>query len=209
MNKKATIATLLIVSMSVLYPYRVLAQEQQVTLPSFPNCKNPQGSIKVTYSEGTHGIPGNSSIFVGSDSVYTLTTDTTLQCFCPVQGDNGIQTNWWKVSELSIDQIESLVALGWVYIPNGAEWGLDEEPYLAFNISYDCKDEDKKKDKKHHHDDNDEDDDKRIGGILGATGTGGQILGLAATGSTTTVLLPLISGTIALGISYAILKKNN
>ena len=78
-----------------------------VTIPSFPVCTSPQGDIKVSYSEGTHGIVGSTETYTGRDAVYTLSQDTLTQCFCSTDG-NGIQTNWWNAFSLSEDQVNTL-----------------------------------------------------------------------------------------------------
>lgn len=106
-----------------------------VTIPTFPVCSNPGGTLKSQYSDGNHGIAGRTDEYTGSDSVYTLTDSTHLQCFCSDTGE-GIQTNWWKVSSLTEDEIKVLKNEGWVYIPNGALWGYVNEPYMAKNIEY-------------------------------------------------------------------------
>lgn len=108
-----------------------------VTMPTFPTCLNPQGSLAVKYTEGTHGVPGDETSYTGYDAVYTLTEDTVMQCMCPESG-NGIQTNWWRTPHLDQEEIDSLVQQGWINIPNGSAWGLEDDPYLAKNSSYSC-----------------------------------------------------------------------
>ncbi|MEK9200756.1 MAG: fibronectin type III domain-containing protein [Patescibacteria group bacterium] len=108
----------------------------QITVPSFPGCPNPGGQLKATYETGNHGIPGVGE-FPGRDSVYTLSDTILVQCFCSPAGA-GTQTNWWKVSSLTDDQVASLRAEGWIFIPTGADWGLEDLPYLAKNISFNC-----------------------------------------------------------------------
>ena len=110
---------------------------QAVEAPSFPSCASPRGEVRVQYSDGTHGIVGSTSTYVGSDAVYTVTDDTILQCFCSVDG-TGIQTNWWKASSLSDEQVNVLKSEGWFYVPAGNLWGLEEAPYVAKNSSYSC-----------------------------------------------------------------------
>ncbi len=107
-----------------------------VTISTFPSCLNPQGEVKVV-NEGTHGIPGDPNAYTGHDVVYYLTEDTVLQCLCPENG-KGIQTNWWRVPHLAQQEIDSLVQQGWIYIPNGTAWGLEDDPYLAQNIPFSC-----------------------------------------------------------------------
>lgn len=129
-----------------------------VTPPTFPDCTSPQGDLKVYYESGDHGIPGDTNIYQGSDSVYRLDDITLIQCFCAVDG-NGIQTNWWKLSSLSQEEIDILKRQGWVYIPSGSLWGLDDAPYLTISENYLCK---------------------------GGVGRG-QILGLATTGNLSSI----------------------
>lgn len=130
-----------------------------VTTPSFPSCLSPQGTKKVEYLDGVHGVPGQFAENRGSDRVYTLSDATLLQCLCREDG-SGIQTNWWKVSSLTEDQINELRRLGWVYVPDGQFWGLDASSYMALNSDYSCNGQ---------------------GGQILATSTT-NILGLAATG---------------------------
>ncbi len=169
-------------------------------IPTFPTCNNPQGTIKVSYSEGTHGIPGDTRVYTGRDTVYTLSDTTVVQCFCAPNG-RGIQTNWWKVSSLSIDAIEYLTDQGWIYIPDGSVWGLSRDPFMAFNLTLSCETggtggTSTKKD--------DDDDDGEILARAISTVRGGT-LGLASTGD---AALIYASGAIAMvsGLSAAILK---
>ena len=109
-----------------------------LTEPSFPTCVNPQGTIRVSYSLGNHGIVGKTTLYRGSDAVYTLTSDTLMQCFCPDSGQDAIQTNWWKISSLTLEELKFWQSNGWTLIPDGSLWGLDKAPYLAKNYSYSC-----------------------------------------------------------------------
>ncbi|MBI2029368.1 hypothetical protein HYT02_03060 [Candidatus Gottesmanbacteria bacterium] len=106
-------------------------------MPKFPVCSNPQGELKVEYPSGTHGIPGDSNAYTGTDKVYNLSADRLIQCFCPENG-NGIQTNWLRINEISDDDLNYYKNLGWIYIPDGSVWGLENGPYLAYNTSYSC-----------------------------------------------------------------------
>jgi len=168
------------------------------TIPTFPNCQIPQGELKAFYPQGIHGIPGSEEQYTGSDAVYFLTEETLAQCFCPANGV-GIQTNWWQVDDLSLEQIESLVNDGWIYVPNGTDWGLNESPYLAKNEVYTCAggiggpnppsdgnddddDEDDEDDEDDSNEAKDEEDVAPIGSVLGAST-------LAATGNIRTIVL--------------------
>lgn len=185
-----------------------------VDTPTFPKCENPQGTLKVSYDSGTHGVPGNSNTFTGKDAVYNLTEDTLTQCLCTINQD-GIQTNWWKVSSLSLDQIEQLQKSGWIHIPNGADWGLDQAPYMAQNTDFDCDKEDKDKDEDDNDDENeDNDDNDPEGEVLGIStrigGIGGQVLGLASTGNTKTLILVSLGGFLSsLAFVTLLLNKNS
>lgn len=188
--------SILIFSATIIVTKGLNAQENNASIPTFPSCQIPQGELKAFYPQGTHGIPGSEEEYIGSDAVYFLTEETLAQCFCPIGGE-GIQTNWWKVSELSIEQIDNLIADGWIYVPNGFEWGLEEAPYLAKNETYQCAggiggprpydDNDDDKDDPNDKHDND-DDDKEEGQTLGlGGGQGGAVL--AATGNSRTIAL--------------------
>lgn len=152
-----------------------------VDIPNFPSCVNPQGTQKVSYDSGTHGVVGNSSNFTGKDSVYSLSDGTLLQCLCADNGQ-GVQTNWWKVSSLTADEIAILISQGWTKIPDGSAWGLESAPYLAKNINYSCS------------------------GSAGGTGGGevlgastGDVLGLATTGNILFILSVILAGLTFLG----------
>lgn len=133
MINQAVIFILLVIFSLSLFVSGVSAVET----PSFPVCANPTGTIKANYQSGEHGIAGRTQNYSGSDTVYQVTDNTLLQCFCP-ESKNGIQTNWLKASGYTEDDIQVLKNQGWVYIPNGSLWGLDESAYLAKNIDYDC-----------------------------------------------------------------------
>lgn len=108
--------------------------------PSFPLCTNPQGSVIANYDTGSHAIAGQMSLQDGKDTVYSLDADMqqVTQCFCPPTELNGIQTNWLQASTLSEEEKQQLISNGWIYIANGATWGLANGPYLAQNVTYAC-----------------------------------------------------------------------
>lgn len=136
MQLKILIVTLLVLlSRAFLSPVSASAVVQ-ITIPSFSGCPNPGGQLKASYPTGNHGIPGIGE-FPGSDSVYTLSDTTLVQCFCSPE-NAGTQTNWWKVASLSHEQVSDLRSQGWIFIPTGADWGLEDLPYLAKNISFSC-----------------------------------------------------------------------
>lgn len=185
MYKKMPQARLILAS-AVLMLLALVPSVHAQTTPSFPNCSNPQGSVKVNYSEGTHGIVGNGGTFTGSDTVYTLSPDTHTQCFCADNGD-GTQTNWWHAASLTEAEIQILKNRGWIVVPNGQLWGLAEGQWLALNSSYSC----------------------RGGEVLSAsTQIGGDVLGLATTGNVVTIYLLAGIGFTSLFLSF-LFKKNS
>jgi len=109
---------------------------EAVEIPRFPSCVNPEGTVIADYASGTHGVPGIATTYTGSDKVYWLGESQVLQCLCP--DEHGIETHWWKYSEVSNDDMKVLLDQGWVYIPTGKAWGLNDDPYLAKNSEYWC-----------------------------------------------------------------------
>ena len=151
-----------------------------VNPPDFPSCVNPQGSVVTSYSTGTHGVPGVATAYQGSDTVYKVSNENLSQCLC-TENNEGIQTNWWKVSSLTSQEIESLKTQGWIFIPDGSAWGLDSSAYLAKNSNYSC---------------------------LGRGGIGGgEVLGLAATGNIKTIYALFSLGFLSLTIGYLLRQK--
>lgn len=151
-----------------------------VVYPSFPACEAPQGETKVSYSDGTHGIVGSTATYTGSDTVYRVSDNTLAQCFCPKDGNTGVQSNWWKVNNLSQQDIDVAKNEGWNYVPNGALWGLEQNPYLVKNTEYTC---------------------KGTGGqVQSAVASVGEVLGLANTGN-----MVLMFGSGIVGIAFLLL----
>jgi hypothetical protein len=144
-----------------------------VDVPNFPACSNPQGALIVSYDSGIHGVAGGNS-YTGSDKVYKIDENSLVQCLCTADG-KGIQTNWWKASSLDVTQITTLKSEGWIYIPTGSVWGLDQDAYLAKNIGYSCI------------------SDSGTGG-----GSIGQVLGLAFTGNIKVIYSIFILGLLFL-----------
>ncbi len=128
--------TLIVMVVSVMLSAHV-GNAYAATAPVFPACANPQGEVKVSYDNGIHGVAGDQNAYTGKDTVYNVSPSQKMQCLCPTDG-NGIQTNWLKTSELSQDEISVLEKEGWIFIPNGSAWGLDESSYLAQNVKYTC-----------------------------------------------------------------------
>lgn len=115
----------------------VLAEFTEVP-PTFPNCaaQTQPGDI-AHYDYGWHQIVGQSGLVEGEDDVYSLPDGNYLQCFCPVEGDNGTQTVWWNIGDTVLDQVLDFISLGWIF-ENGAQWNLTTDNYLARNTTYYC-----------------------------------------------------------------------
>jgi len=104
----------------------------------FPACPRPRGTTKAFYREGTHGIPGSQQTYTGSDIVYSFNEDNFVQCFCPDNGNTGIQSNWLSINSLSEDFIDNLKKMGWVLVEDGSLWGLSPKSYLTQNLHFSC-----------------------------------------------------------------------
>lgn len=139
-----------------------------ITAPDFPTCSNPQGTLKAEYDSGIHGIVGDASEYRGGDKVYQVDEETLMQCFCS-EDNEGIQTNWWKVTSLTQEQIDTLKNLGWYYVPNGSIWGLADSAYMARNSEYSCATE------------------SSSNSSNNSSTSGGSVLGLASTGNIVTL----------------------
>lgn len=107
------------------------------SIPTFPACPNPGGEIIAKYDSGKHGIPGDAKEYDGADTVFKLNDAMIVQCLCPTSG-SGVQTLWWKNPGLSADEESVVLKQGWIRIPNGALWGLDNSVYFAKNSNFNC-----------------------------------------------------------------------
>ena len=162
-------------------------------IPNFTSCVNPQGEIKANYETGTHGIAGKIGSFEGKDAVYKISENALTQCFCAVDG-SGIQTNWWKIPSLTASEIKTLEAQGWIYISNGALWGLEDAQYLAKNSDFSCK---PSTGNGNSGGNNSTNGSGNSSGSVSSSSSGGmgEVLGLASTGNSVFLLgVALISG---------------
>lgn len=148
-----------------------------VETPNFPACSNPEGTLIASYDSGVHGVVGGTS-YSGNDKVYKIDEDRLVQCLCTTDG-KGIQTNWWRASSLNQEEIKILENEGWIYVPNGTVWGLEDSAYIAKNINYSCL----------------SDNGTGGGSSSSSSSSVGQVLGLAFTGN-----IKLIYSVFALGI---------
>lgn len=173
--------------------------------PNFTSCVNPQGQVKASYETGSHGIAGKAGTFEGKDIVYTLSENALTQCFCAVDGA-GIQTNFWKIPALSESEIEAFKSQGWIYVPNGALWGLENAQYLAKNSDFSCKSSTTGGSGSSNNS-NSSSNNSGNGSVLGASSGGiGQVLGLASTGNSVFLLgTALTSG---LSLLLGLILKN-
>lgn len=175
--KKAFIGIALVVGM-FFRPTAIAA----VTTPEFPTCSAPSGELIASYDEGIHGIVGESGEFRGKDKVYKVNDAQVLQCFCPKDEGQGIQTLWWKFENISQDDQSILENQGWIYVPTGRVWGLADAPYLTRNTRFDCK--------------------NISASSNGTGGVGGGILGINSFAATGSQQFFLLLGTIAMGTVF-------
>ena len=158
-----------------------------VETPNFPSCLSPQGTLRVFYPDGSHGIVGSTQEYVGSDAVYDLDESTLLQCFCSVDGI-GIQTNWWNASSLTEEQVEVLKKEGWFYVPDGSLWGLVADPFVAKNVSYSCRNTPAPSSSSSNSSSSSSNSSSNNSSSSNSSSEG-EVLGLAATGDTLILLL--------------------
>ncbi len=190
---KGFIQSIFAVTLVAISALSIAKSAAAATTPNFPSCIAPTGSLKVNYDSGVHGITGDSSTYTGRDTVYTVSENALTQCFCPTNGA-GIQTNWIKAGVYSENDVKVLTAQGWIYIPTGKVWGLEDTPYLAKNESYSCRGS-----------------ETRVGGASAtnsnSSNSNSGVLGLASTGNFTILL-----GSAALGAIFLLagifLRKN-
>lgn len=190
MDKK-TIAKAFIVTFIALSWISSAKTAYAISKPNFPSCLNPNADLIVSYSSGIHGVPGQTASYNGEDKVYKLSDGNVLQCLCTVNGD-GVHTNWWKVSSLTDDELNSLKAEGWILIPDGSLWGLEKTTYMAQNIFYSCNGS--SNGGSGSSSSSSSSSNNSSGQVQGITTRFGQVLGLATTGT-----LPVIVGYLTLG----------
>lgn len=193
----------IIFSLFYLTPRPVFAA---VEIPPFPTCSNPSGTVTSSYPSGTFGIAGREGSFQGSDIVYTLSPDTVTQCFCAADG-SGVQTNFWKVTSLTSQEINELIADGWIFIPDGSVWGLSASPYLAKNADYSCTSGGGGSSSNGGGSSNGSSNNNSGGSVLGSNTSVGQVLGLAATGNLQAIIFLLILGFVFTATGTFILRK--
>lgn len=124
----------------------VQAGDNQDRTFTFMKCPNPGGTVKASYENGWHWIAGNQVLQWGSDKVYDIGGGNIVQCFCPLMKDNntnsalktGMQTNFLKAGLTNDTRKDWLLNNGWMWIANGADFGLEAVPYFAKNIPFNC-----------------------------------------------------------------------
>jgi hypothetical protein len=176
-------------------------QAMAISTPSFPSCANPGGKLIVSYDTGIHGVPGRTESYNGRDKVYLLEDGNTLQCLCTVNGD-GVHTNWWKTNSLTEDEINSLKASGWIFIPDGSIWGLEKTTYMAQNVNFSCNGNSNGGGSTSSTSSN----NSSSGQVQGIATRFGQVLGLATTGTLPVIATYFFSGLFLLLVSR-LLKK--
>jgi hypothetical protein len=189
LNKKVSVIFLSI----VIFLSAFVGNAYAATVPTFPVCSNPQGTVKVSYDSGTHGVVGDATTYTGKDTVYTLSENTLTQCLCTTNG-NGIQTNWWKASSLTQEEINVLVNEGWKFVQDGSAWGLSSAPYLAKNSTYSCTGG------SGGTSDNNSSNSNSSNSVAGVTQA---ILALASTGNTMFILGVFLTGVSLFGAGIA------
>ncbi len=196
--KKYLVVSLVFAALVSVNPQEFFAAE----MPAFSTCVAPTGSIKANYESGIHGVPGDTNAYSGKDKVYKITDTYTLQCFCPDNG-NGIQTDWVKAAAFSSDEIKIYTNQGYVYIPDGAAWGLDSAPYLAKNSGYSCKGNGSGGSSPSSSSSS----SSNVGGASASNPSTGSVLGLASTGNSLFVLSVFTAGIASTLTGFVMRKK--
>lgn len=188
-----------------------------ITPPDFPSCANPQGTIIANYDTGSHAIVGSVTLKTGIDTVYSVANNIIIQCFCP-PNTSGIQTNWWKIPELTAQEIENFKSQGWTFIPEGALWGLQSGSYFAKNESYSCLSSgggggggsgggESSSSGSSGGSSSGGSGGGEVSGATQSSSSLGEILSLAATGNILTIYSLLGLGIILLSLSYLLAKR--
>jgi hypothetical protein len=152
-----------------------------------------------------HAIVGIMGLQSGSDKVFAGENDNYTQCYCPVNGNTGIKTNWLAAGDISKEDQNVLITQGWFYIPNGADWGLDPQPYLAKNIEFSCG----------SGGGNGGGGSSSGGSSSGGQGGGGEVLGISTLAATSSdysryqILATLLIGAALVLYGYNIQKKTH
>ena len=134
-----TSALVLVFAFTVLGFFGVsLLAQANVNPPSFSTCQSFYGTDGdfASHETGTHQIVGG-GLLEGFDNVYSQDGGNYLQCYCPVEGEDGIQTVWWLADDLSEEDVNYYKAMGWFY-ENGLQWNLGDHWYLAKNSASVC-----------------------------------------------------------------------
>ena len=213
-QKSVLMKTILSAVLLVVLSQAVTPAAFASNVPNFTTCVNPKGEVKASYETGTHGIAGMPGNYSGKDAVYKISGEALTQCFCPEDG-SGIQTNWWKIEGFTESEIKVYESKGWIYIPNGALWGLDNAPYFAKNSDYSCKGSGGNG---NGGSGGNSDSGSSSGGSStnssgsgssGSTGSGGigQVLGLASTGNSVFVLGTALTSGLSLLIGLFLKKR--
>lgn len=178
--------------------------------PPLFSCTAPVGTITAQYNSGVHGIAGSTATYEGSDVVYTIDEKYVLQCFCPSTGSTGIQSNWWRIDTLSESERESFIRRGWVFIPDGSKWGLQASEYLVRNAEFSCagvgggSSSSNGSSNSSHTSSND-------AGVGGGSSQEGEVLSatsiLAATGTTTHILMFALAATVSGWATYRLSRE--
>lgn len=190
------------ITLYILFQLFTVSSILATDVPNFPTCLNPQGDLIVSYSNGVHGVPGDSASYTGSDAVYKISDNALTQCLCTVNG-NGIQTNWWKISSLDDGQLNYLKSQGWIFIPNGQVWGLEDSSYMALNFDYNCQ----TPQSGGNSNSGPSGGSSSSSNSSQSTSTAGQVLGLASTGNIVVLYAAFLLGFIFISLAMIFSKK--
>lgn len=177
-------------------------QAYAMAVPNFGSCLNPQVAASQVNTGANHGVAGQSSAYSGTDTIYSLQDGNVLQCLCPVEG-SGIETEWMKISGISQEELNSFQSQGWIYIPTGAAWGLEDVPYLAKNSDYSCKGSNQSTSSNSNSGNN----GQSTATVVSASTQQG-VLGLASTGTALPIYALIFAGFVSLFLGVFLSRSN-
>lgn len=206
MFSRNLLVSLCALSLALTFPIKVSAVET----PQFPLCVNPSGTLKASYDSGVHGIVGDTNSHSGSDKVYSVNENQLIQCFCSDDG-TGIQTNWLKVGQISDQERKAYENDGWIFVPNGSLWGLEDTSYVAKNHAYSCQNTSRGGSDGLSDGKSDGKSDGQGGlsqGYSASNGIGG-VFGLASTGDVSIALSFFLGGVVLLILGLTLRRKSS
>ncbi len=94
---------------------------------------------------------------------------------------------------------------GWIYTTNGAAWGLDNDPYLAQNISFSCKPSENTSNSSSSN--SSSNNNSKVESATAVGGPAAAVLSLASTGNSIFLFSITLIGFFSLALGVALLVR--